>query len=112
MITPIHIVFDLGIYTVLKDTGLVEVNNRDLFFLFSAQLIDLDHLFSRPIFMKRNPFKAHFLHRHWPVVFGFSLAFLVYRPLLFLGIGLLSHMFLDLVYVKLYDVKVIGKFIR
>jgi len=54
MITPIHIAFDLGIFFILKETGLVTTNNLDLIFLVSVQLIDLDHLFSRPIYHPRR----------------------------------------------------------
>ncbi|EKD66506.1 MAG: hypothetical protein ACD_49C00038G0040 [uncultured bacterium (gcode 4)] len=106
MITPVHIAFDLGVYFVLKEAGLVTTNNLDLLFLISAQLIDLDHLFSRPIYHpRRNWFKTHFLHKNWLGVIIISLVFMLYRPLLFLWIGLISHIFLDFIYLKIYKIK-------
>lgn len=37
--------------------------------LLSAQCIDIDHLFSRPIYdPKRNGFKTHFLHKNWKLL--------------------------------------------
>ena len=106
MITPVHIAFDLGVYFVLKETGLVTTNNLDLVFLISAQLIDLDHLFSKPIYHpKRNWFKTHFLHKNWLSIIIISAIFFLYRPLLFLWIGLISHIFLDFIYLKIYKIR-------
>jgi len=106
MITPIHVGFDLGIYFLLDYSSLVEINNIDIYFLLSAQLIDLDHLFSKPIYHpRRNGFKTHFLHKKWKYLSIISIIFLFYRPLLFLWIGLLSHLFLDFLYLKIYKIK-------
>lgn len=106
MITPVHIAFDLGIYFILKETWLVTANNLDLIFLISAQLIDLDHLFSKPIYHpRRNWFKTHFLHKNWLSICIISLLLMLYRPFLFLGIWLISHIFLDFIYLKIYKIK-------
>ncbi|EKD29429.1 MAG: hypothetical protein ACD_78C00417G0007 [uncultured bacterium (gcode 4)] len=108
MLTPTHIAFDLGIYFLLKETGLVDPNNMDILFLLSAQFIDLDHLFSKPIYHpKRNWFQTHFLHKNWLSVCIVSIALiLLYRPLLFLWIGLLSHIFLDFVYIRMHKIDI------
>ena len=76
-------------------------NYIDLVLVLSSNLIDLDHLFSNPIYHpKRNPFITHFLHKRWKVAIIFSILVLFYRPLMFLGIGLLLHFFLDYLYIK------------
>jgi len=103
MITPVHLIFDFGIYYLTDKTDIVNVNNIDLLLLFSAELIDLDHLFSKPIYhSRRNPFKTHFLHKNWLTISIISILFILYRPIMFLGIGLLLHLFLDYCYIKIY----------
>jgi len=106
MITPIHLIIDLGLYFTVNKIDIVAVNNIDLLLLLSAELIDLDHLRSKPIYHpRRNPFKAHFLHKNWLAIITISILFVLYRPSLFLGIGLLSHLLMDYIYVKLYRLK-------
>tara|TARA_Y100000310_G_scaffold327735_1_gene394567 strand:- start:613 stop:933 length:321 start_codon:yes stop_codon:yes gene_type:complete len=101
MITLIHILFDALIYLLINIFKLTSFNFLDLILLFSASLIDLDHLTAKPIYHpRRNPFKIHFLHRNWVFVLLAGIIMLFIRPVLFLGIGLISHLFLDLVYVK------------
>lgn len=103
MTTPVHLAINTGVYVLVGYSGLVEVNATDLALLFAAELIDLDHLFSTPIYHpRRNPFHTHFLHRSWKAVLIISLLMCFFRPLLFLGIGLLSHMVVDYWYVKIY----------
>ena len=106
MITPIHLIFDLGVYSLVNKISIANANSVDLLLLFSAELIDLDHLLSKPIYHpRRNPFKTHILHRNWLVILIISILFILYRPVLFLGIGLLSHLIVDYVYVKIYRLK-------
>jgi hypothetical protein len=106
MITPIHLLFDFGAFTLLNELGVVHGTGTDMILLFSAELIDLDHLFSRPIYsVGRNPFRTHFLHKKWPVILAVAILFLFYRPILFLGIGLLAHLFLDYIYTLIYRSK-------
>lgn len=106
MITPIHLLFDYGIYEFLNKTGAVHTSGIDLILLFSENLIDLDHLFSRPIYkFKRNPFKTHPIHKKWKYVLVLAILLLFYRPTLFLGIGIMSHFFMDYLYLKIYKIK-------
>lgn len=106
MITPIHLVFNIGIYSFIHKMGIVDVSGADLLFLFSAELIDLDHLLSRPIYHpRRNPFVTHIAHKNWPFLFFASIFFMFYRPIMFLGVGLLSHLFGDYCYIKIYRLK-------
>ncbi len=106
MLTPIHLLFDLGVYTLVNKIDIVTTNNLDLLLLFSAELIDLDHLLSKPVYHpRRDPFKTHFLHKKWLAIITISILFTLYRPVLFLGIGLLSHLLMDYLYVKLYRLK-------
>lgn len=106
MIIPIHLIFDVGIYSIINKINIVNANSVDLLLIFSAELIDLDHLFSKPIYQpRRNPFKTHFFHKNWPVILIISILFILYRPVLFLGIGLISHLLLDYCYVKMYKSK-------
>lgn len=101
MITPIHLAFDYILYLIVGK--FISVNTLDLILLFSENLMDLDHLFSRPIYkFRRNPFKTHFLHKNWKIVSLIAIIFLFIRPIMFLGIGIMSHFFLDWVYVKLF----------
>lgn len=106
MVTPIHLIIDLGLYFAVNKIDIVAANNTDLLLFFSAELIDLDHLLSKPIYHpRRNPFKTHFLHKNWSIIITISILFILYRPALFLGIGLLSHLFVDYCYIKLYRLK-------
>ncbi|HEY9583983.1 MAG TPA: DUF6122 family protein [Candidatus Paceibacterota bacterium] len=101
MTTPTHIATNLGIFIILTSSGLISADYPDLVLLLSSDLIDLDHLFSKPIYHpRRNPFKTHFLHKHWIILGLISLGSILYRPLTFLGIGLVSHMLLDYLYTK------------
>ena len=102
VLTPTHSFFDTIIYFILNYFGIIKFRYFDLILLYSAGLIDLDHLSSKPIYdPKRNPFKAHFLHKQWKTIIVLSIiAIFFYRPLAFLGIGLLSHLFLDYIYIK------------
>jgi hypothetical protein len=98
-ITPMHIIISLILYLFLGK--FITVGIIDLLLLLSAELIDLDHLFSKPIYHpKRNPFKNHFLHKNYIIMILVSLILVSMRPTLFLGIGLLSHLILDYIYVQ------------
>ncbi|MFH1521326.1 MAG: DUF6122 family protein, partial [archaeon] len=78
MITPIHIIFNLILFFSIDQ--IISANFLDLFFLLFAELIDLDHLFSKPIYHpKRNPFRKHFLHKNWRLVLVIALVFLFIR---------------------------------
>ncbi|MFZ5955704.1 MAG: DUF6122 family protein [Nanoarchaeota archaeon] len=100
MITVIHIAFSLLIYLILNKFIIIKAN---IVLLLSAELIDLDHLFSKPIYVKkRNPFKTHFLHKHWITLLIISIIFLFIKDLMLLGIGIISHLFLDFLYIKIY----------
>lgn len=106
MITPIHLIFDFGIYALANKTGIASANGADLLWMFSAELIDLDHLLSKPIYHpRRNPFQAHILHKNWKIILLIAISLFFFRPVLFLGIGLLSHLLLDYFYVKIYKIK-------
>lgn len=71
--------------------------------LLMAELIDLDHLFSRPVYHpRRNPFKVHFLHKNWKWVLFVALMMLFYYPFSILGLGLILHLIEDYVYTKYY----------
>jgi len=101
MTTPTHLAANLAVYLVLQKTGIATPNATDVVLLFSSNLIDLDHLLARPIYHPhRNPFVTHPLHKQWMAILILSVAFLFYRPLLFLGIGMLTHLFLDYLYIK------------
>ncbi|MDD4333056.1 MAG: DUF6122 family protein [Patescibacteria group bacterium] len=103
MITPIHLIFDFGIYSLANSAGIIHANSTDLLLLFSSELIDLDHLFSHPIYHpRRNPFTTHFLHKNWRILLIISILIIFYRPLTFFGIGILSHFLLDYLYNKIY----------
>ncbi len=101
MIIPVHVASDAIIYFLSGTSGLVQTTPVDLILILSAGLIDLDHLASRPIYHpRRNPFKVHPIHRNWKVVLVVAAGFLFFRPIMFLGIGLISQLFWDWVYIK------------
>lgn len=106
MITPIHIVFNLGIFSLINKINITDAGELDLFFLLSAELIDLDHFLSRPIYNpKRNSFEVHPLHKNWKIILIVSVFLVSYRPTMFLGIGLVSHIFLDYCHNKIRKIK-------
>ena len=101
MTIPTHVAANLVAFLVLLNTPNVNPNYTDLVLILGSNLIDLDHLFSRPIYNpRRNSFRTHFLHENWKSVLLLSLAMCLFRPLLFLGIGLAMHLFLDYLYNK------------
>jgi len=101
MTTPTHLAANLVIYLALKKAGVYAPNATDAILLFSSNLIDLDHLLAKPIYHPhRNPFITHPVHKQWRAVTIISVALLFYRPLMYLGLGLLTHLFLDYIYIK------------
>lgn len=103
MLTPVHIVASASVSLAAARVFSIKMGAGDLVMLFCAELIDLDHFYAKPLYAKyRNSFKTHPLHRHWKLVLGVAIAMLTIRPLLFCGLGLIFHLFLDLVYNKIY----------
>jgi hypothetical protein len=101
MTTPTHVIADLAVFLILLQVKVVDPNYTDLALIIGSNLIDVDHLFSQPIYHpNRNPFTAHFLHKRWMLLITFSIILIFIRPLMFLGIGLLVHVFLDYIYVR------------
>ena len=101
MTIPTHIAVNLGVFLVLQYVPNVSPSYADLALILGSNAIDLDHLFSKPIYNpRRNSFKSHFLHKQWKIVLAISVAGLFYRPALFLCIGIILHLFLDYLYNK------------
>ncbi|MBU0999084.1 hypothetical protein KKG24_02125 [Patescibacteria group bacterium] len=101
MITPTHVASNLIVFYALMHVQNINPNYIDLVLMLGSNLIDLDHLFSRPIYHpKRNPFKTHFIHKNWKIITFFAVLMLFYRPLMFLGIGLIMDFLLDFIYIK------------
>ena len=89
----LHLVFPLGIALVFFNN---EWKNAYLLLLLTM-LVDLDHLLASPIFdPNRCSINFHPLHSYYAMVFYVGLLFLR-KPFRILGIGLLLHMFTDLV---------------
>jgi len=102
MITPIHILFNLTAYFSLSRIFSFEMDVGIAILLISAELIDLDHLFSRPMIkLNRNSFKTHFFHKNWKMVILFAIILLFFNPAYAIGLGVLSHLLLDLIDTKL-----------
>ena len=60
-------------------------------------LVDLDHLFANPIFqLNRCSINFHPLHSYYAMLIYFILIFFR-KPLNIIGVGLLFHMFTDLI---------------
>jgi len=101
MTTPTHVAVNLGVFLVLMNVPSINPNYTDLALILGSNLIDLDHLFSRPIYHpKRNSFTTHPLHKQWRVLLVVSILVLFIRPVAFLGIGILLHFLLDYLYNK------------
>ena len=67
------------------------------FILLAPMLVDLDHLFATPVFdAQRCSINFHPLHTYYAMVFYFLMLFLR-RPFNFIGMGLILHMFTDLI---------------
>lgn len=101
MTIPTHIAFNLGVFLVLIHATTLNPNYSDLALILGSNLIDLDHLFSKPIYHpKRNPFITHGIHKRWVLLICLSVAFLFIKPIMFLGIGLLAHLLFDYIYAR------------
>jgi hypothetical protein len=100
MTTPTHLAVDAAVFFCLMQWAGFEVGYWDAVLIAGSNLIDLDHLASRPIYHpKRNPFKTHFLHRHWRALLLVSVAMFFVRPIAFFGLGVVLHLFLDYLYI-------------
>ena len=103
MITLIHIGFNLMIYFIISVIAGFDIQLPLILLLISVELIDIDHIFTKPIYdSRRNSFKTHFFHKYWQCVLFFALVLLFFNPLFIFGLGLISHLFLDWIDVKLH----------
>lgn len=101
MTTPTHVAANLGVFLLLMQVPNLNLGYLDLGLIIASNLIDLDHLFSQPIYdPRRNSFRTHFFHRHWKAIAAISTISLFIRPIAFLGLGILMHYFLDYLYNK------------
>lgn len=102
MITPLHLTASSLSYLLIIKIGGIQFHFLNLIFLYAAELIDLDHLFSKPIYHPgRNPFKTHFLHKNWRIIIILAFAFILKRTTMFLGLGLFLHLLLDYIEVAI-----------
>ena len=100
MTTPTHLIVDLSIFIIFLNITNISPDYGDLTLLAGSNLIDLDHLLSKPIYHpKRNPFKTYIFHKQWRVFVILGVALIFFRPFMFLGVGLLLHLFLDYLYI-------------
>lgn len=100
MTTPTHLISDLAVFIIFINIPNILPNYTDLTLLLGSNLIDLDHLLSKPIYHpKRNPFKTYIFHKQWITITILSILSVFFRPTMFLGIGLLLHLFLDYIYI-------------
>lgn len=89
----LHLVFPLLIaYVFFRKYWL-----KAYLILLATMLVDLDHLFANPIFQpNRCSIHFHPLHSYYAMVVYIALLFLR-KPFNIIGIGLLFHMFTDLI---------------
>ena len=65
-------------------------------FMLAANLVDLDHLLASPMYdPNRCSINFHPLHTMFPISFYGAMIFLPWKPVRWLGIGLITHMLLD-----------------
>lgn len=103
MRTYVHISFSLIVLLILYYFDFLNITWFGILMVVCAELIDLDHLFSKPIYHPlRNPFRTHFLHKRWYIIVIFAIVMMfLFSWGVYLGIGLLSHIFVDFIYVKI-----------
>ncbi len=98
MLLPTHLAIDALVALGLDKSGVLKITTLDWILIFASNLVDIDHLWSRPIYKAgRNSFKTHFIHKNWLVVSAVAILMLFWRPLIFLGVGLILHFVLDLI---------------
>jgi len=101
MLTPTHISFNLIIYCLCLKLGCISFQWLDIVWFLLVEMIDLDHLWSRPIYQKmRNSFKTHLLHKQWKMLLVIAFVLLFWRNTIFLGVAIGNHLFLDWIYNK------------
>lgn len=94
MIQPVHAL--TGILVWLRLSSIISVTHIDLVLILCADLIDLDHLFTKNVFdINRSSFSTHILHQNWKLISIVAILFLFIKPISFLGIGILIHFSLD-----------------
>lgn len=99
---PVHFGFNVFAYYLIASFTSLEFTLANCLIILSAELIDLDHLWARPIYDKsRNSLKTHFLHKNWKWIVGIGIALIPFYPLTFFGLGLISHIGLDYLFHRL-----------
>lgn len=89
----LHFVFPLGIAIVFYKKEWKKV----YLILIATMLVDLDHLLASPVFeAHRCSINYHPLHSYYAILFYIGLLFFK-KPFKIIGIGLLFHMFTDLI---------------
>ncbi|MFC6632086.1 DUF6122 family protein [Microbulbifer taiwanensis] len=69
---------------------------RAALIMLAANLVDLDHLLASPIYDPgRCSINFHPLHKMLPISLYGAMMFLPWKPVRYLGIGLITHMLLD-----------------
>ena len=97
MQTFIHYFLHFGFPLIISFLFFKSNWKKVYFILIATMLVDLDHLFSTPIFQaNRCSFGFHFLHTYYAIFAYFILLFFK-KPYRIIGIGLLLHMFTDLI---------------
>lgn len=88
----LHLVFPLFIaYVFFRDDW-----KRAYLLLLATMLVDLDHLLASPVFeANRCSIQFHPLHSYYAMA-GYGVLLFLRRPFNIIGIGLLFHMFTDL----------------
>lgn len=97
MQTFIHYFLHLGFPLLIAFVFFRKEWKKAYFILLATMLVDLDHLLADPIFEPgRCSVNFHFLHTYYAMVVYFILLFLR-KPFNIIGVGLLFHMFTDIV---------------
>lgn len=89
----LHLIFPLVISYVFFRKSYKKI----YLLLLGTMLVDLDHLLASPIFQpNRCSINFHYLHTYYAMIL-YALLLLFPKPFNIIGIGLLFHMFTDLV---------------
>jgi hypothetical protein len=87
-----HLLSNLLLYVFVSFA--YPVSSTDLFLLMGANIIDIDHLFARPIYNPLRSSFTHILHKHYKIIIAVSVG-AIFTPVKFLGVGLILHLCLD-----------------
>lgn len=98
MFNYLHIVLHFAVPVAIAWFFFRSEWKRAALIMLAANLVDLDHLVASPMYdPDRCSINFHPLHTMFPISFYGAMMFLPWKPVRWLGMGLVIHMLLDAV---------------